>query len=111
MELAQYQLQIFVSLVVVLGAAFVALICDFLKGNNEQLRELTVELKVRREEEQKRAHLLTQRAAATAHATAHATAPAMAVKAREPERIEAPAARVSLAATGKSEPAVSKRHS
>src|SRR5208283_468347 len=59
MELGQYQLQIFVSLVVILGAAFVALICDFLKGNNEQLRELTIELKVRREEEQKRSHLLT----------------------------------------------------
>src|SRR5271154_6553283 len=63
MELGQYQLQIFVSLVVILGAAFVALICDFLKGNNEQLRELTIELRVRREEEQKRAHLLTPRAA------------------------------------------------
>src|SRR5580700_2568118 len=53
MELGQYQLQIFVGLVVVLAAAFVALICDFLKGNNEQLRELTIELKVRREEEQR----------------------------------------------------------
>jgi hypothetical protein len=61
MELGQYQLQIFVSLVVILGAAFVALICDFLKGNNEQLRELTIELKVRREEEQKRSHVLTPR--------------------------------------------------
>lgn len=61
MELGQYQLQIFVSLVVILGAAFVALICDFLKGNNEQLRELTIELRVRREEEQKRSHLLTPR--------------------------------------------------
>src|ERR1700680_3738223 len=55
MELGQYQLQIFIGLVVILGAAFVALICDFLKGNNEQLRELTIELRVRREEEQKRA--------------------------------------------------------
>ncbi len=64
MELGQYQLQIFVSLVVILGAAFVALICDFLKGNNEQLRELTIELKVRREEEQKRSRLLTPRVAA-----------------------------------------------
>src|ERR1700722_3330078 len=58
MELGQYQLQIFVSLVVILGAAFVALICDFLKGNNEQLRELTVELKVRREEEQRRSQTM-----------------------------------------------------
>jgi hypothetical protein len=49
MELGQYQLQIFVSLMMILGAAFVALICDFLKGNNEQLRELTIELQARRE--------------------------------------------------------------
>jgi len=58
MELAQYQLQIFVSLVVILAAAFVALICDFLKGNNEQLRELAIELRVRREEEQRRPQTL-----------------------------------------------------
>ena len=58
MELAQYQLQIFVSLVVILAAAFVALICDFLKGNNEQLRELVIELRVRREEGQRRPQTL-----------------------------------------------------
>ncbi|MGA3203892.1 MAG: hypothetical protein ABSF12_15500 [Bryobacteraceae bacterium] len=63
MELGQYPLQIFVSLVVILGAAFIALICDFLKGSNEQLRELTIELRVRREEEQKRSHVLTPRVA------------------------------------------------
>src|SRR5580658_10270094 len=63
MEIGQYQLQIFISFLVILGAACVALICDFLKGNNEQLRELTIELKVRREEEQKRSHLLTPRVA------------------------------------------------
>jgi hypothetical protein len=59
MELGQYQIQIFVSLFVILGAAFVALICDFLKGNNEQLRELTIELKVRREEDQRRLQVMT----------------------------------------------------
>jgi hypothetical protein len=80
MELGQYQLQIFVSLVVILGAAFVALICDFLKGNNEQLRELAIELKVRREEEQKRSHLLTPRVAEKAE------------RAPRPEKIAAPAA-------------------
>src|SRR5947209_7362789 len=58
MELGPYTLQVFTSLVVILGAAFVALICDYLKGNNEQLRELTIELKVRRQEEQRRLHLL-----------------------------------------------------
>jgi len=58
MNLGAYQLQIFLSLFVVLGAAFVALVCDLLKGNNEQLRELNIELKVRREEEQKRYELM-----------------------------------------------------
>ena len=62
--LGPYQLQTFVSLVVVLGAALVALICDLLKGNNEQLRELTVELKVRREEEHKRFEMMLPMAVA-----------------------------------------------
>jgi hypothetical protein len=62
MEFGQYQLQIFVSLVVVLGAAFVALICDLLKSNNEQLRELAIELKVRREEEQRRSQTMLPQA-------------------------------------------------
>jgi hypothetical protein len=53
MELTQYQLQIFVSLVVIL-AGCVALLVDFLKRNNEQLRELTLELRVRREQEHRR---------------------------------------------------------
>jgi len=48
------ELQVFVSLVVILGAAFVALICDFLKGNNEQLRESNIELRVRQDERERR---------------------------------------------------------
>ena len=44
----------FVSLVVIVAAAIVALICDSLRRNNEQLRALTIELKVRRDEEQRR---------------------------------------------------------
>jgi|GEM_PF-3388049 len=47
------ELQIFVSLLVVLGAAFVALICDFLKGSNEKLREVNIELLVRQEERER----------------------------------------------------------
>ena len=50
MDLGALEVQIFVSLVVVLGTAFVALVCDFLKGNNEQLRERNIELRVRQEE-------------------------------------------------------------
>lgn len=60
------ELQIFVSLMVVLGAAFVALVCDYLKGNNERLREANLELQVRRQEEHKREQWLerTQKQAA-----------------------------------------------
>lgn len=50
MNLDSAQLQIFVSLLLVLGALFVAFICDFLKGNNEVLRERNIELTVRQEE-------------------------------------------------------------
>ncbi|MBL8291403.1 MAG: diguanylate cyclase [Bryobacterales bacterium] len=53
MELGSLEVQIFVSLVVVLGTAFIALVCDFLKGNNEQLRERNVELRTRQDEREK----------------------------------------------------------
>lgn len=91
MELGQYQMQIFVSLVVVLGAAFVALICDFLKGNNEQLRELTVELKVRNEEQRRRSQLMMPRPVAPAPPIAKAETP-------EPERKVEPRAPRAMAA-------------
>lgn len=80
MELGPYQLQIFTSIVVILGAAFVALICDFLKGNNEQLRELTIELKVRREEEQRRFQMLMPQALAAGTAGAAVAIPAPAAR-------------------------------
>src|SRR5580692_9281434 len=76
MEPGQYQLQSFISAVVIVAAALIALICDFLKRNNEQLRELTIELKVRREEEQKRSHLLTPRVAGPRTEKIAAPAPA-----------------------------------
>jgi hypothetical protein len=44
-------IQIAFSVIVILSAAGVALLVDFLKGKNEQLREAMVELRVRREEE------------------------------------------------------------
>src|ERR1700676_1366458 len=61
MELGHYQLQFLVCVAGILSAAFVALICDFLKVNNEQLRALTLELNARREEDRKRSHMLTPR--------------------------------------------------
>lgn len=53
MELGSFEFQIFLGLVVVLGAVFVALVCDFLKGNNEQLRERNIELRVRQDERER----------------------------------------------------------
>jgi GGDEF domain-containing protein len=53
MELGPLEIQIFLGLLVVLGTAFVALICDFLKGNNEQLRERNIELRARQEERER----------------------------------------------------------
>ena len=88
MEFGPYQLQIFVSLVVIAGAAFVALICDFLKNNNEQLRELTIELRVRREEEQRRSRTMPAQPAARS---------AVEPLAGPEKRVEAPAARAMAA--------------
>lgn len=42
------------SLALILTAAAVAIICDVLKRNNEQLREMNIELQLRQEQEQKR---------------------------------------------------------
>jgi hypothetical protein len=80
MEIGHFQLQLIVSALVIVGVAFVALICDFLKRNNEQLREMNIELKIRREEEQKRLQVAMQRPAETV------------------ERIEAPKLEVAVAA-------------
>jgi hypothetical protein len=96
MDLGAYQLQIFLSLFVVLGAGFVALVCDLLKGNNEQLRELNIELKVRREEEQKRFEILlgekketkTQEAPAAVAAAVPAAVEVRAERNSRPSRLE-----------------------
>ncbi len=53
MDLGTLEIQIFVSLALVLGAVFVALLTDFLKGNNEALRERNVELVVRQQERER----------------------------------------------------------
>ena len=61
MDLGPHTLHIFVSLIVVLAAAGVALVCDLLKGNNEHLRELAVELKVRHEEAERRINVMEKK--------------------------------------------------
>ncbi|MDX2154625.1 MAG: hypothetical protein SFV54_28035 [Bryobacteraceae bacterium] len=47
------EIRIFLALAVVLGVAFVALVCDVLKRSNEQLRDVNTELRVRLEERQR----------------------------------------------------------
>jgi hypothetical protein len=54
MDFGSQTLQVLVGLIVILACAGVALVCDILKGNNEHLRELAVELKVRNEEAERR---------------------------------------------------------
>ena len=61
MDFGPHTVHIFVSLIVVLAAAGVALVCDLLKGNNEHLRELAVELKVRHEEAERRILVMEKR--------------------------------------------------
>ncbi len=53
MNLGAVEVQIFVSFSLVLGAILVAFVCDFLKGNNESLRERNIELRVRQEERER----------------------------------------------------------
>ncbi len=90
MEFGTTEIQIFVSLVVVLGVAFVALICDYLKGANEQLRERNIELRVRHEEREYR----------DGGATLHASAPAKAVVDSRPAQLSTtPASAPTVAAT------------
>ncbi len=53
MDFGALEVQIFVGLALVLGTVFVSLVCDFLKGNNETLRERNIELAVRQEERER----------------------------------------------------------
>lgn len=50
-------IHIIITVVAIIGAGAVALVCDMLKTNNERLRQENLELQVRREEEQRRAEL------------------------------------------------------
>jgi hypothetical protein len=63
MDLGPHSLHIYLSVIVVLAAAVVALVCDLLKGRNEQLRELAVELQIRHEEAERRIHIMEKKAA------------------------------------------------
>ena len=70
--MGSFEIQVIVSLVVVLGAACVALICDYLKGNNERLRERNEELQARASEREMLETLLQRFQANTFDAAAGA---------------------------------------
>ena len=88
MELSAIELRVFVSLTVILGSALIALIVDYLKGSNEQLREHNIELRVRREEEGRRSiteiRLLREQMVAPANAAGPAEQPENATRIPEP---------------------------
>src|SRR5580704_8915674 len=100
MDLGLHSLHVYASLIVVLAAAAVALVCDLLKGSNEQLRELAVELKVRHEEAERRIHIMEKKAGKTPElgsvkpmvAVAPAAAHAPAQISSAPLKIHVPAA-------------------
>lgn len=56
MEPAQV-IHIVITVVALIGAGAVALVCDMLKTNNERLRQSNMELRIRREEEQRRTEM------------------------------------------------------
>lgn len=101
MDLGALEVQIFASLVLVLGTVFVALVCDFLKGNNEFLRERNIELRVRQQERQRLSVATGVPAVATARASA-AAYPAAAVPATVTRPADVPAAKQRRAETRES---------
>jgi hypothetical protein len=103
MLLGPHQLQILVSLVVILCAAAAALICDFLKRNNDELRELTIELKIRHEEELRRLQQKTPHVLELAPKIEHVAAPARKEKKRavNSEALAAMERGAALAGSGK----------
>ena len=91
--------QMFLSLMLILGAAFVALICAHLKRNNQQLRELALEINVRRQEEFERIRMLASPAAPMANesvaipsAAANPLKPAIRMRATPPKAPSTPPA-------------------
>jgi GGDEF domain-containing protein len=84
MQLSGLEAQIFIGIAVILGCAFVALLCDYLKGVNERLREHALELTVRMEETERWGQrvmaMSAQQPAPASNAEPGATVPAQDVK-------------------------------
>src|SRR5262245_45563882 len=67
--MGHYELEILISAGLLACMVIAALMCDLLKGKNEQLREMMAELKVRSEEVSRREQLLLLRERAAAPVT------------------------------------------
>ena len=89
MEVSQIPIQILVSLGLLICAVIAAVMFDLIKGKNEQLREMMVELRVRNDEGARREELLMK-----LPAMAIAPAPAPAAVAAVPQPIMAQAEKV-----------------
>ena len=75
MDFSGLEAQVFIGVAVILGCGFVALLCDYLKGVNERLRERSLELTVRLEESDRwRQHSLLALPAAAVAAQSEAQA-------------------------------------
>jgi hypothetical protein len=76
MDIGPQTLSITVTFLLILFAMGIALLVDFLKGNVEQLREVAVDLKARKESAEYHLHLLESQAAGLLQQPALAAAPA-----------------------------------
>ena len=116
MDFGPHTLHIFVSLIVVLAAAGVALVCDLLKGNNEHLRELAVELKVRHEEAERRINVMEKKGKRIPDLSSVkpliAAVPATPQARLEPkaEPVQVPLPKVASAASSAGDPLRTSRH-
>src|SRR5579872_7169379 len=73
MTIAGIQPQIWISVIAIIGVAALALLVDYLRGKNQQLREALVELRLRRVHDQKQGTL--DRMQAAVELTEHRTQP------------------------------------
>jgi hypothetical protein len=88
MEISGLHIQIIVSVVVIISAACLALLCDFLKARGEQLRENLVELRVQREEDE-RMKIMTAGGGELRAARARVLARALGYRKPEPDKNDA----------------------
>lgn len=90
MDLGPQTISVFVTLFLILAAMGVALIVDLLKGNNEQLRELAIELKAKKDAAERHLESLETHTAALLQRPALAASPTAQPLLAEGERAPRP---------------------